>query len=87
MIFAPRGLLREPYEVRPGDVVVVANLRATEAAEKTLRYIGASAVEAVSLLVVDAVHFVAGVKVIPAASLIGMKRRALRGVGAATSSS
>ena len=36
VILAPRGLLREPEQVRPGDVMVVSNLAAPHPAKETL---------------------------------------------------
>lgn len=36
VIVAPRGFLREPDEIRAGDMVVVTDLAAAHAAEKAL---------------------------------------------------
>jgi hypothetical protein len=66
-----------PFDMRPyprampplarsaGDMVVVADLGTAHAAKEFLRPIGASAVEAVRLLMVDALHFEAAMKCIP----------------------
>jgi len=62
MILAPGGFLREPREVRAGNVVVMADFAAPHPAEKALRPIRARAVQAVSLGMVDPVHRVASVK-------------------------
>src|SRR6185312_3961089 len=46
--------------------------------EKTFRYIGASAFEAVRLLVIDPQHFVLGVEIVPRAGFVGMNDGAIR---------
>ena len=58
-------------------MVVVSNLGATHAAEKFLRPIRASAVEAVRYLVIDALHFEASMKIVPARGLIRVDDRSL----------
>ena len=65
-------------------MVVVTDLAAPDAAEKFLGPIGAGAVEAVSLLVVDPLHFKAAIWVVnlehalPMNSLSTQRRRAIR---------
>jgi hypothetical protein len=61
VIFAPRRLLRVTQEIGTGDMVMMTGFRATQAGEIAFRPIRASAVEAVSLLVIDAAHFKAAV--------------------------
>jgi hypothetical protein len=53
VIFALRSLLGVPEQVGASDMMVVADLAATHAAEKLLCPVRASAVEAVGLLMVD----------------------------------
>ena len=65
VIFPPCRFLREADQVRAGNVVVVADLAAPHAAEKTLRHVRIDvelAAEAVRLLMVDAVQLVPGMK-------------------------
>ena len=53
-------------------MMVMANFGAAQAAEKSFRHIGASSVQAVGFLVIDALHFKAGVKVIPSVGIVGI---------------
>jgi hypothetical protein len=54
-----------------------ADLGATQAAEIFLCLIGAGTVEAVRLLMVDALHFEAFMQAIPCAAFVGVDRGAL----------
>lgn len=58
IIFAPRGFLRIAEQIQARDVIMVAHFTAAQAAEIALCPIRASAVTAVGLFVVDALHFV-----------------------------
>jgi hypothetical protein len=58
-------------------MVVVADLGTAHAREKFFGPIGASAVQAVSLLVIDALHFEAGMEVVPSGRLVGIDDRPL----------
>lgn len=65
IIFAPRGFLRIAEQVRACQMMVMANLAATQPAEIALRPIRAGAIPAVGFLVVDALHFVTAVQAVP----------------------
>lgn len=77
MILAPGRLLRIAKQIGSGDVVVMADLGAAKAAEIALSIVRASAVFAISLLMIDALHFEAGVEAIPRGCFVGMDDRAL----------
>jgi len=72
VILAPCGFLGEPDQVRAGDVVMMADFRPAHPAKEALRIVRAGTVEAVSLLVVDAVHDEAAMQRIPGAAFVGM---------------
>jgi hypothetical protein len=59
-------------------MVMVANLTTAHAAEKFLRPIGAATVEAVSLLMIDPLHFELAVQIVPHAGFVGMNDGAFR---------
>ena len=61
VILALRHLARVGREIRPGDVVVDADLGAAQAGEERLGLISAGFAVAVGLLVVDALRQEAGV--------------------------
>jgi hypothetical protein len=63
-------------------MVVDANLGTAQAGEVFLRLIGASAVEAVRLLMVDTLHFKTVVQAIPSAAFVRVNGSALRYYGA-----
>ncbi len=65
IVLMPRRLLCVPKRVGTGNVVVVAEFSATQAAEITLRPICASAIEAVRLLVSDPLHFKVATQIVP----------------------
>jgi hypothetical protein len=70
--------LRIPAKVDAGDVVMVAELGAAEAAEILLGHIRASAVEAVGVLMVDPLHIEVGMQAVPRAGFIGIRDCAFR---------
>src|ERR1700679_2321144 len=74
-IFAPRALLSIAKQVRAANVMVMAHFRAAKAREIAFGLVGASAVERVGLLVIDALHFVLGMQAIPARSLVSVDQR------------
>jgi hypothetical protein len=76
VVLTPCGFLRVANEVRAGDVMVMADRDAAHAAEKAFGLVGAGAVQAVRLLVIDALHLVAAVQVVPCAGLVGVNDRA-----------
>ena len=74
-ILAPGGLLGVADQVGAGDVVVVAKFGTTQAGEVGLRAVGAGAVDAVAVLVVDPPHGEPGLQRVPGRALIGMNHR------------
>ena len=79
-ILAPRHLGGIEAEILAADVVVLADLGATQAREEALYLIGARAVLAIRNRVVDPAHLEPGVQRIPAGRLIGMDRAARQDV-------
>ena len=75
-VLTPRCLLGIAEEIRPSDMVVMPELTTAQAGEVGLRAIGAGTVEAVAVLVVDALHGEAGVQRVPGAAFIGMNHGA-----------
>ena len=61
-ILAPSGLLGVADKVRPSNVVVMSEFAATQSGEIGFRAIGAGAVDAIAVLVVDPLHSEAGVQ-------------------------
>lgn len=76
MVLTPSHLASVGGEVGAGDVVMHAHLGAAKAGEERLGLVGAGAVSAVRLLVIDAVSLERGVETIPALSLIGVNNAA-----------
>src|SRR6185369_6152333 len=76
-VLAPGGLLGVAQKIPPGDVVVMTEFAAAQTREVGFRAIGAGAVDAVALLVVDPLHGEAGMQRIPGRALIGMNHGAL----------
>jgi hypothetical protein len=77
MVFAPRRLLGETYEIWTGDVVMVAYPASPHPGEEALGVIrvGLSLVaEAIGFLVIDPMQFIPGMERVPCRSLIGIKR-------------
>jgi hypothetical protein len=73
MILTPGALLREPGEVRAGEVVMMADLGAAHAGEERLGVVRVDpAFQAVGFLVVDPVHREAAMKLVPCAGFVGV---------------
>jgi len=70
-------LLRVSDEIGAGDVVVVPQLTAAQAGEVGLCPVGAGAVDAVAVLVVDPLHGEHGVKGVPGRALVGVHHGAV----------
>ena len=64
-VFPPGRLLGIAEEIRPGDMMVMAELAAAQAREIGFRAIGACAVETVAVLMVDAPHGKLGMQRVP----------------------
>jgi hypothetical protein len=71
--------LRIAEQIWSGDVVMMPDLGAAHAAEQVLGPIGASAVQAVRLLMINALHFEAAVEIVPGTRLIGVHNGSLGG--------
>lgn len=64
-------------QIRAGDVVMVPDFGAAHPAEDRLCPIGAGAVQAVRLLMIDPLHFVTGVQIVPSPAFVRIDDRAL----------
>lgn len=76
-VFTPGGFPGVANQIRPGNVVVMAKLAATQAGKVGLRAIRAGAVYTEAILMVDPAHGEAGVQRVPRGAFIGMHRGAL----------
>ena len=65
VVLAPRHFCGVRVQVRAGDMMVNADLGATDAREKRLSVIRASAAVAVRLLMIDPLRQIAGVQRVP----------------------
>jgi len=74
--------LRVAEKVGARDVVVNADLGATEPREVFLSHVSASAIEAVCLLMIDSLDLETLMTVIPRRRFVGMNDRSLRDAGA-----
>src|ERR1700730_9200940 len=83
MILAPRSFLSEPDQIRAGEMMVVADLRAAHAAEKALSVVAMDAVaEAVGFLMVDSVQCEPSMKLVPCTRFVGVNLCTLGDPGA-----
>ena len=73
MSLPPRHLPGVEAQVRPADVVVLADLGPAQAREERFGLVGACLVGGVSGLVVDPLHLEAGVQGIPMSRLVGVE--------------
>ncbi len=71
-VVAPGGLLGVADQIGPSNVIVVAKLGTAQAGEVGLRPVGAGAIDAVAVLVVDPLHGKPGVQRVPCWALVGM---------------
>src|ERR1019366_1305180 len=72
MIFAPGRFLGVSGEIDSRDVMMIPQLPSAHPRKERLRAVGAGAVDAVSLLVVDPFHREFGVQRIPGWAFIGV---------------
>jgi hypothetical protein len=75
-VFVPRHFARILAEMRPGDTVMLANLRASQSGDIAFRLVGVGAIPAVSFAMIDPRHFKARVEIIPGSCLVGVDRAA-----------
>ena len=72
VVLTPRHFSGVGGKVATGDVVVNANLGATDAAKEALRLIGAGAVLGIGFLMVDPLYREGGGQLVPMARFIGV---------------
>jgi hypothetical protein len=65
VVLAPSGLLGVTDQVWTGDMMVMPNFAAPHAGEKRLSAIRVNAIQRISFLVIDPVHFVTSVQIVP----------------------
>ena len=70
-VLAPSRLLGITDEIRPGDMVMMPKFAARQAGEIGFHAIGAGAVDAVAVLVIDPLHGEAGMKLVPGRTFMG----------------
>src|SRR5271168_1777041 len=71
-IFAPRHFAGILAEMRPGDMVMLADLRASQSGDIAFRLVRAGAVFVVSFAMIDPLHFKARMEIIPSSCLVGV---------------
>ena len=71
-VFAPRHFARILAEMRPGDMVMLTNLRASHPRDIAFRLVRAGAVLAVSFAMIDPLHFKARMEIVPSSCLVGV---------------
>jgi hypothetical protein len=71
-VFAPCHFTGILAKVGPGNVVMLANLRAPQPGDIAFGLVRAGAVLAVSLAMINPLHFKAGMKIIPSPCLVGV---------------
>ncbi len=76
-VLPPCRFLGVADEIGAGDVVMVAKLGTAQAGEVGLRPVGAGAVDAVAVLVVDPLHGEPGMKRVPGRALVGVHHGAV----------
>ena len=75
-VFAPRHFAGILAEMRPGDMVMLTNLRPSQPGDIAFRLVRAGAVLAVGFPMIDPLHFKARMKVVPSSRLVGMDNAA-----------
>jgi len=80
--FPPGTLLRVAEDIRPRDVMMDADLSASEPGEVFLSHVSASAIEAVCLLMIDSLDLETLMAVVPRRRFVGVDDRALDDLGA-----
>ena len=71
-VFAPRHFVRILAEMRPGDMVMLANLRAPQPRDIAFRLVRAGAVLAVGFAMIDPLHFKARMEIVPSSRLVAV---------------
>src|ERR1700739_4926005 len=75
-VLTPGGLLGVANQIRPRNMVMMAELAATQAGKVGFRAIRAGTVDTEALLMVDPLHRKASVQRVPGGAFIGMHRGA-----------
>src|SRR5208283_2872369 len=71
-VFAPRHFAGILAEIRPGDVVVLADLGAPQPGDIAFRLVRAGAILGVSFAMIDPLHVKARMKFVPRSGLVGV---------------
>src|SRR5271165_1812775 len=71
-VFAPRHFAGILAEMRPGNMVMLADLRASQPRDIAFRLVGAGAIFAVRLAMINPFHFEARMQVVPSSCLVGV---------------
>src|SRR5271170_5980330 len=71
-VFAPRHFTGILAEMRPGNMVMLADLRASQPRDIAFRLVGAGAIFAVGLAMINPFHFEARMQVVPSSCLVGV---------------
>jgi len=71
-VFSPRYFAGILTEIRPGNMMVLANLRASQPRDIALRLVRAGAVLAVGFAMIDPLHFKARMEIVPSSRLVGV---------------
>jgi len=75
-VFAPRHFAGILAEMRPGDMVMLTNLRASQPGDIAFGLVRAGAIFAVGFPMIDPLHFKARMKIVPSSRLVGMDNAA-----------
>ena len=75
-VFAPRHFAGILAEMRPGDMVMLTNLRASQPGDIAFRLVRAGTILAVGFAMIDPLHFKARMEIVPSSSLVGMDNAA-----------
>ena len=75
-VFAPRHFAGILAEMRPGDMVMLTNLRASQPGDIAFRLVRAGAILAVGFPMIDPLHFKARMKIVPGSRFVGMDNAA-----------
>src|SRR5271157_2563434 len=71
-VFTPSHFTGILAEMGPGDVMMLAKLRAAEPGEITFRLVRAGAIRAIRLAMIDPLHFETRVESVPSSCLVGV---------------
>ena len=75
-VFAPRHFAGILAEMRPGDMVMLTNLRASQPQDIAFCLVRAGAIFAVGFPMIDPLHFKGRMKIVPSSRLVGMDNAA-----------